>query len=123
MVTPPSAPVQVDSAMPSTDSRFRTLPPVLLALAAFALAGSCASAARAQERANYTISDNDGYGIGDCMRSGSACGRVMADSWCQAHGHSHALSFGSGDDVTGSVAVSEASTKPNPGDVVIRCGD
>lgn len=123
MVTPPSVLVQVDSTMPTTDSRFRTLPSVLLALAGFALAGSLTTAVRAQEPANYTIADNDGYGLGECMHSGNACGRVMADSWCQAHGHSHALSFGSGDDVTGSVAVSEASTKPNPGDVVIRCGD
>jgi hypothetical protein len=105
--------------MPTTASRFRTLPAVLLAIAGLGFATS----AWAQERANYTISDNEGYGIADCMRSGSACGREMADSWCQAHGHARALSFGSSDDVTGSVPVVEASAKPNPGDVVISCGD
>ncbi len=114
--------------MPVTAFRFRTLPPVLLAfarctLAGFALAGSFATATRAQERASYTISDNEGYGIADCMRSGNACGRVMADSWCQAHGHARAVSFGSSDDVTGTVAAPEHSVKVDTGDVVIRCGD
>ncbi len=74
---------------------------------------------------NYVIPSSDGYGIGDCMHSGMDCGRVIADSWCESHGHAHVLAFGTVEDVTGSL---QASTKPealkgNPGDTVIRCGD
>ena len=48
--------------------------------------------ARAAE--NYVIPSSDGYGIGDCMHAGMDCGRVIADSWCESHGHAHVLAFG-----------------------------
>ena len=91
-------------------------------LAAAALAASD-GAGRAAE--NYVIPSSDGYGIGDCMHAGVDCGRVIADGWCESHGHAHVLAFGTVEDVTGSV---QASTKPEPlaaapGDIVIRCGD
>ncbi len=74
---------------------------------------------------NYVIPSSDGYGIGDCMHAGMDCGRVIADSWCESHGHAHVLAFGTVEDVTGSI---QASTKPEPvkaapGDILIRCGD
>ena len=74
---------------------------------------------------NYTIPSSDGYGIVDCMHAGVDCGRVIADSWCESHGHAHVLAYGTVEDVTGSI---QASTKPEPvkagpGDIVIRCGD
>jgi hypothetical protein len=74
---------------------------------------------------NYVIPSSDGYGISDCMHAGMDCGRVIADSWCESHGHAHVLAFGTVDDVTGSV---QASTKADavkgaPGDILIRCGD
>ena len=79
--------------------------------------------ARAAE--NYVIPSSDGYGIGDCMHAGMDCGRVIADSWCESHGHAHVLAYGTVDDVTGAI---QASTTPevlagDPGDIVIRCGD
>lgn len=74
---------------------------------------------------NYVIPSSDGYGIGDCMHAGMDCGRVIADSWCESHGHAHVLAFGTVEDVTGSI---QASIKPEPvkaapGDIMIRCGD
>jgi hypothetical protein len=74
---------------------------------------------------NYVIPSSDGYGIGDCMHAGMDCGRVIADSWCESHGHAHVLAFGTVEDVTGAI---QASNKPqvttgNPGDIEIRCGD
>ncbi len=79
----------------------------------------------AQASENYVIPSSDGYGIGDCMHAGMDCGRVIADSWCESHGHAHVLAFGTVEDVTGSI---QASTKPDPvktapGDILIRCGD
>ena len=78
----------------------------------------------AQDAENYTISGNDGYGIADCMKAGSECGRVIADSWCESHGHAHAIGFGLGADVTGATADQKTPVvKIAANDVVIRCGD
>ncbi len=79
--------------------------------------------AMAQEGADYTIRGDDGYGIADCMHSGVACGRVIADSWCESHGHAHALTYGMGGDVTGSINGGDPVVKVAAGDVIIRCGD
>ena len=90
--------------------------------AALLLAGSGLPAAAAD---NYVIPSSDGYGIGDCMHAGMDCGRVIADSWCESHGHAHVLAFGTVEDVTGSIQAS-ASSDPvaaKPGDILIRCGD
>lgn len=87
------------------------------------LTSSVCLPARAAE--SYVIPSSDGYGIGDCMHAGMDCGRVIADSWCESHGHAHVLAFGTLEDVTGAI---QASTKPDvpkgdPSDIVIRCGD
>ena len=92
-------------------------------LAGLLLASGALVPAHAAE--NYVIPASDGYGIGECMHTGVDCGRVIADSWCESHGHAHVLAFGTVEDVTGSI---QASTKPEPvkaapGDIVIRCGD
>ena len=80
--------------------------------------------ARAVDGPQFIVSDNDGYGIAECMKPGMECGRVIADAWCEAHGHGHAEAFGLSEDVTGAVKVSVASTTPTPpGSVIIRCGD
>ena len=96
---------------------------VMPALAGLALSAALATPGRAAE--NYVIPASDGYGISDCMHAGVDCGRVIADSWCEAHGHAHVIAFGTAEDVTGTV---QASTRPEPpaaagGDIVIRCGD
>lgn len=79
------------------------------------------TAARA-EPAVFTIPAEDGYGIEDCMKAGSACGQVVANSWCEAHGHADALAFGTADDVTGTIPARTAAPTPSAG-VMIRCGD
>jgi hypothetical protein len=66
--------------------------------------------------------DSDGYGIDECMHGGAACGQVVADSWCEAHGRGKALAFGSADDVTGSVGAAPVPASIKANDVVIRCG-
>ena len=74
---------------------------------------------------NYVIPASAGYGIGECMHSGMDCGRVIADSWCEAHGHAHVLAYGTVEDVTGSIqaSVTAEPIKAAEGDIVIRCGD
>ena len=49
------------------------------------------------------ISRKDGYGLTECLLSGKACGQVVADSWCSAHGYGVAQSWGDTNDMTASV--------------------
>ena len=105
--------------MASRAHRFRA------AAAAITVSALAASHGAGLAAENYVIPSSDGYGIGDCMHAGVDCGRVIADAWCESHGHAHVLAFGTVEDVTGSI---QASAKPEaltaaPGDIVIRCGD
>ena len=80
--------------------------------------------AQAAETLQFVISAADGYGIEDCMKPGQACGQVIADAWCESHGHGHASAFGSSDDVTGSTKVSASNTSPVLDHaIVIKCGE
>ncbi len=101
---------------------FQKFPRLALAIAAASLTGGVnAWAAEAQD---FVVAGDDGYGVADCMKPGMECGRVMADAWCEAHGHGHAAAFGLSDDVTGSTKISVApATAPTPAAVIIRCGD
>ena len=103
----------------------RALAGVIVAPLLAALALMPASSRPSHAAENYVIPSSDGYGIGECMHAGVDCGRVIADSWCESHGHAHVLAFGTVEDVTGAI---QASIKPEPvkaapGDIVIRCGD
>ena len=77
--------------------------------------------ARAGETHEYEIAGNDGYGLEDCLSSGSECGRVVADAWCEAHGHGASISYGPADDVTG--AIQSAATHAAGAPYVISCSD
>ncbi len=93
------------------------------AIAAGLLIAGSALPSRAAE--NYVIPSSDGYGIGECMHAGMDCGRVVADSWCESHGHAHVQAFGTVEDVTGSIqaSIKLEPLKADPGDIVIRCAD
>ena len=107
--------------MSHQSSRLLMLISIAALLGAACLGGA---PARADGSDTYMVSGDDGYGIADCMKQGSECGRVIADSWCESHGHAHALTFGLGQDVTGSsTARNSPMIKIAAGDVVIRCGD
>lgn len=114
--------------MASQTSCFRSTVAVVLPLVAGLILSTAFSLpSRAAE--SYTIPASDGYGIGECMESGNDCGRVMADSWCEAHGHAHVLAYGTNEDVTGAIKASTtsgpapASAAGAAGEIVIRCGD
>jgi hypothetical protein len=95
-----------------------------LACLAFGLVVGTTQMAQAADDLDFIVPQQDGYGISECMKPGMSCGQVIADSWCEAHGHGHALTFGMSDDVTGSttIRVAATSTVP-PGSVVIHCGE
>lgn len=95
---------------------------------AFLLAGLTllggASCAHATDSLDFVVPPSDGYGIAECMKPGEACGQVIADAWCESHGHAHATAFGLAEDVTGSIQVAATSTpRPAPGSIVIHCGE
>ena len=70
----------------------------------------------------FIISAAVGYGVEDCLGEGGDCGRVVADAWCEAHGHGAAISFGRAEDVTGAIAVAQNSP-PTEAPYVITCGE
>ncbi len=81
----------------------RALAPLLAGLA-FAAAYQGASHAAPAQGGVYVIGDNEGYGLVDCIVQKSECGKIVADSWCEAHGHGPATAFGAAEDVTGAVS-------------------
>lgn len=80
----------------------RVVLPLLGSLMVLMAMQSQPRAAAGQE--SFILSANDGYGLDDCLAQGGACGRVVADAWCEAHGLAASLSFGKAEDVTFSVA-------------------
>lgn len=90
------------------------------------LAGLLASAAynnsaQAGSPGIYVISDNEGYGVVECITKNRDCGRIVADSWCEAHGHGPAKAFGNADDVTASIGPS--TPRPAQGAAIVACAD
>jgi hypothetical protein len=77
------------------------------------------SDARAQGAYLYSVAANDGYGLQDCLAGGAECGQVVADAWCEAHGHGKALSFGPASRF--SSAATQVSTAAEF--YLISCGD
>jgi hypothetical protein len=98
----------------------RLLAPVFLGLLALGLPLGPASAAPA---ATYVVTDQDGYGVMECLAQKSDCGKVVADAWCESHGHGPAHAYGPAEDVTAAIPVS-GSSKPVPaGATIISCAE
>ena len=93
------------------------LPFVAAAIALASLKGPV----QAQEGRTFTVSLSDGYGVGECLTGGDACGQIVADAWCEAHGFSKATAFGLADDTTASI--DKAAIRIEKDTVVIRCAD
>ena len=91
--------------MPAIAKDTRKLIQIALPLlgALFALS---VSKAPSQAATNHmlVIPASDGYGFDDCLSGGKACGQVIADAWCEAHGMAASVSFGRAEDITASLA-------------------
>jgi hypothetical protein len=92
---------------------------VLILFASAPAIATAPSSARADGSREYEVAANDGYGIEDCLSAGSQCGQVVADAWCEAHGHGHALAYGLRSAVDGRPTPVSATDEP----YVIKCGD
>jgi hypothetical protein len=104
------------------------LPPVLLPICGALLSLAVAKGPALAETAtppnkSYTffISMNDGYGLTNCLTTASACGKVVADSWCSAKGYGKARAWGASADMTASIG---GKMKPAPSNsIAITCNE
>lgn len=80
-----------------------------------------ASTQAASTSTTFTIPGNDGYGIGECMSSGSSsCARVVADAWCEAQGFAKSAKI----DVAMVEVETTASISPSSrGPISITCAE
>jgi hypothetical protein len=94
----------------------------LLGLASCVFVAGPTASCLAAESHSFIIAASEGYGVQDCLGGEGDCGQVVADAWCEAHGHGAALAFGRTDDVTGAIKVA-ATPKMPPGAYFITCGE
>jgi hypothetical protein len=72
----------------------------------------------------FVVADQDGYGVADCLKSGAECGRIVADAWCESHGHGPASAYGRAEDVTAGIPAAASRPTPAPeGATLIACSD
>jgi len=115
------AAVQRRQIQSSSMHRRQAWPAILLYLLGAALALGLSAQGRAAEGNTFIIAADAGYGVEDCLAEAGECGRVVADAWCEAHGHGAAISFGRADDVTGAIANGDPRISETP--YVVHCGD
>ncbi|MCC3244272.1 hypothetical protein LG047_02860 [Methylocystis sp. WRRC1] len=99
--------------------------PRLLAplLAGLLVSAAYQSGAQAETAATYVISDQDGYGVLECLTQQSECGKIVADAWCESHGHGPARAYGRAEDVTAAIHSDTARTPAQAGAAVVSCTD
>jgi hypothetical protein len=98
---------------------------VTLLFAGILIVAGCSSSAYAEvaPSAAYVISDQEGYGLLECLTGKDDCGKIVADSWCAAHGHGAARAFGRADDVTASTDVAATGASIRPDAAIVACVD
>lgn len=68
------------------------------------------------------IPADDGYGFEGCLAAKSACGMIVADAWCEAHGLARSKSFGPAADIT-TAADDGRPSDIEPGAFLVTCGE
>lgn len=71
----------------------------------------------------FIIADQDGYGFTECLKERGECGRIVADAYCESHGHGPAHGFGRAEDVTASVPAAEPRQPVPAGAMIVACSD
>lgn len=87
-----------------------------------AIAGFSLRSAQAAPGKLFVIPDSDGYGVSECLTGSTGCGKVVADSWCEAHGQGAALAWGKAEDITASIGDADQAKAVTANSVVVRCG-
>lgn len=68
------------------------------------------------------IPADDGYGFQECLTAKSACGLIVADAWCEAHGLAASKAFGRAEDITATMT-EERPPNITPGSFIVACGE
>ena len=71
----------------------------------------------------FIIQASDGYGTSECLSQQSNCGKVIADAWCESHGHAHALGYSKAEDVTGVINLNTPALKIPRDAIIVSCGN
>lgn len=92
------------------------------------LAGLLLAASHGQARADdshgvYVLPGHDGYALVECLTQKRGCGKAVADSWCEAHGHGPAQAYGRADDITGAVGASAGGAPIDADAAIVTCGE
>jgi hypothetical protein len=71
----------------------------------------------------FIISDQGGYGTGECLDKPDGCGKIIADSFCESKGFAAAAFYrrADADEVTGSIASEQKPAPRDPQAFVIAC--
>jgi hypothetical protein len=91
------------------------------AAAAMALLPNSSEASSTQ--AVFLVPANDGYGVAECLTSGSACGHVVANTWCEAQGYARAVSFRQADGAEATGTVQTVALAPKHRPIEITCAN
>lgn len=86
------------------------------------MAFSAQSATNEPKVRDFVIQNNDGYGTSDCLARESACGKIVADSWCESKGFARARAYraAAASDITHSVSTRRAAHNET---FVISCAE
>ena len=102
--------------------RYKLWPAILPYFLVLAFSAGQSGHAQADQGHIFIIAGADGYGVEDCLAEQSECGRVVADAWCEAHGHGAAIAYGPAADVTDAI-LTGVSVGQSQHPYVVRCGD
>ncbi len=71
----------------------------------------------------FIITDQEGYGTGECLEKQGGCGKIIADSFCESKGFKQADYYRKAepDEVTGSIASERKPAPREPHAFVISC--
>jgi hypothetical protein len=71
----------------------------------------------------FIITDQEGYGTGECLERQGGCGRIIANSFCESKGFKTAEFYrkAAAEDVTGSIASERKPAPRDPQAFVIGC--
>jgi hypothetical protein len=94
-----------------------------LAGAAPAIAQSLRAPAADPKQTVFVITDQEGYGTGECLERQGGCGKLIADSFCSSKGFKSSEFYrkASIDDITGSLASGRPGAPREPLAFVIGC--
>lgn len=81
-----------------------------------------ATPASAGSGKDFLIHNDDGYGTSDCLAKASACGKIVADAWCESKGFAKAVGYRPADatDMTASSGATRISLSDT---FVISCSE